>query len=142
MVSVYDVPADKLIMKAAEDLKTKIKAPEFAPLVKTGKSRERAPIEEDWWYVRVAATLRKYYTKEAIGVNLLRGYFGGKQERGAAPAKFARGSGKIARLSAQQLEKEGFIVKADKGRKITPKGRAYLDKFAQLVAEEAKKPKA
>ena len=141
MVSVYDVPADKLIMKAAEDLKTKIKAPEFASVVKTGKSRERAPENEDWWYVRAAATLRKYYTKQVLGVNLLRGYFGGKQERGAAPAKFAKGSGKIARLCVQQLEKEGFLVKVDKGRKITPKGRVYLDKFAKIVAEE-QKPKA
>jgi small subunit ribosomal protein S19e len=138
MTSVYDVPADKLILKAAEDLKTKIKAPEFAKVVKTGVSRERAPLNDDWWYVRVAATLRKYYTKEALGVNLLRGYFGGKQERGAAPAIHAKGSGKIARLSVQQLEKEGFLTKADKGRKITPKGRLYLDKFAKEIASEKK----
>jgi len=136
MVSVYEVPADKLILKVAEDLKTKIKAPEFAKMVKTGVSRERAPEQEDWWYIRVAATLRKYYTKQTLGVNILRGYFGGKQRKGAKPAKFAKGSGKIARLSVQQLEVEGFLVKTEKGRKITPKGRTYLDKFAKIVAQE------
>lgn len=135
MVSVYEVPADKLIIKVAEDLKTKVKAPEFSGYVKTGVSRERAPEQEDWWYIRLAATLRKYYTKQALGVNLLRGYFGGKQCRGAKPAKYAKGSGKIARLSVQTLEKEGFLTKADKGRKITPKGRLYLDKFAKMVSE-------
>jgi len=139
MVSVYDVPADKLIMLVAEDLKTKVKAPVFSNVVKTGVSRERAPDNSDWWFVRLSATLRKYYTNEALGVNILRGQFGGKQARGTKPAKFAKGSGKIVRLSVQQLEKEGFIVKADKGRKITPKGRTYLDKFAKQILEESKK---
>jgi small subunit ribosomal protein S19e len=138
MTSVYDVPADKLIMSAAEDLKTKVKAPEFAKIIKTGVSKERAPENEDWWYIRMAATLRKYYTKQTLGVNILRGYFGGRQRRGAKPAIFAKASGKVTRLIVQQLEKEGFLVKTEKGRKITPKGRLYLDKFAKQVTQEKK----
>jgi len=138
MTSVYEVPADKLILKVAEDLKTKVKAPEFSKLVKTGVSRERAPDQEDWWYIRMAATLRKYYTKQTLGVNILRGYFGGRLRRGAKPAVRAKASGKITRLSVQQLEKEGFLVKTEKGRKITPKGRVYLDKFAKQVIQEKK----
>lgn len=138
MTSVYEVPADKLILKVAEDLKTKVKAPEFSTLVKTGVSRERAPDQEDWWYIRMAATLRKYYTKQTLGVNILRGYFGGRQRRGSKPAIHAKASGKITRLSVQQLEKEGFLVKTEKGRKITPKGRLYLDKFAKQVAQDKK----
>jgi len=141
MTSVYDVPADMLIKKVAQDLKTKVPCPEFASFVKTGKSRERAPEDPDWWYIRLAATLRKYYTKKALGVNILRGYFGGKQTRGTKPPKFAKGSGKIARLCVQTLEKEGLLAKADKGRKITPKGRAYLDNFAKEVLLEFKKEK-
>lgn len=139
MVSVYDVPADKLIMKVASDLKTKIKAPDFALYVKTGVSRERAPEDPNWWYIRLAATLRKYYTKQVLGVNLLRGYFGGKQEKGVKPAKFARASGKVVRLTVQQLEKEGFLKKVEGGRRITPKGRTYLDKFAKQIFDESKK---
>lgn len=136
MASVYDIPADKLILKVAEDLKTKAKAPDFSRFVKTGVSKERAPENEDWWYIRLAATLRKYYTKQTLGVNILRGYFGGKQRRGSKPAKFAKASGKITRLAVQTLEKEGFLVKTEKGRKITPKGRLYLDKFAKQVQEK------
>jgi len=141
MVSVYEVPVDKLLQKVAEDLKTKVKAPDFVSFVKTGKSRERTPQNPDWWYIRLAATLRKYYTKNSLGVNLLRGYFGGKEYRGVKPPKFAKGSGKIARLCVQTLEKEGFLTKAEKGRKITPKGRAYLDKFAKSVLSESKHEK-
>jgi len=139
MVSVYEVPAEKLIFAVAEDLKTKVKAPEFTEFIKTGISRERAPENDDWYYVRLAATLRKYYTKKALGINILRGYFGGKQIRGAKPPKFAKGSGKVARVCVQTLEKEGLLTKADSGRKITLKGRQYLDKFAKKVSEETKK---
>lgn len=138
MVSVYDVPVEKLIFKVAEDLKTKIKAPDFANLVKTGVHRERAPENSDWWYVRLAAILRKYYTKQTLGVNMLRGYYGGAKKRGAKPQKFARGSGKIIRLSVQQLEKEGFLEKKESGRKITLKGRKYLERFAKNLFDASK----
>ena len=141
MVSVYDVPTDKLLAKIAEDLKTKVKGPGFSSFIKTGRSRERAPEDPDWWYIRLAATLRKYYTKQTLGVNILRDYFGGKQARGTKPAKFAKGSGKCARLSVQTLEKEGFLAKTERGRKITPKGRTYLDKFAKQVSNELKNKK-
>lgn len=139
MTSVYDVPADKLIEKVAKDLKKKMKVPDFAEYVKTGVSRERSPENQDWWYIRLAATLRKFYTKGLLGTNLLRGFFGGKQDRGVKPSKFKRGSGKIVRLTVQQLEKEGFLTKVEGGRKITQKGRSYLDNFAKQIATGSKK---
>lgn len=144
MVSIYDVPAEKLIKKVAEDLKGKVKAPMFVEFVKTGVHVERAPDNKDWWYVRLAAILRKFYTKNTLGVNILRGYYGGGKARGVKPRKFDLGSGKVIRLCVQQLEKEGFIGKTEGGRKITLKGKKYLDKFAKELVDEKKKetPKA
>lgn len=138
MVSVYDVSTEKLIFKVAEDLKTKLKAPDFAGLVKSGVHRERAPENADWWYIRLAAVLRKFYTKQTLGVNILRGYYGGAKKRGAKPPKFAQGSGKAMRLCVQQLEKEGFLEKKESGRKITLKGRKYLEKFSKELFEASK----
>lgn len=142
MVSVYDVHTEKLIFRVAEDLKTKVKAPDFASIIKAGVHRERCPENPDWWYIRLAAILRKFYTKKTLGINILRGYYGGAKRRGAKPSKFALGSGKAMRLCVQQLEKEGFIEKKDSGRQITLKGRKYLEKFAKELFDASKVKKA
>ncbi|HIH00497.1 TPA: 40S ribosomal protein S19, partial [Thermoplasmata archaeon] len=45
MATAYDVPAEKLIPRIAEELKKidTIKAPEWAAFVKTGRHREKSP---------------------------------------------------------------------------------------------------
>jgi len=138
MVSVYDVPAEKLILAVAEDLKKKVKEPDYTLYIKTGVSKDRAPDQQDWWYVRMAAVLRKFYTKEALGTELLRGYFGSLHKRGCARPHFEKASGKVIRDCVQNLEKLGYLEKAEKGRKITAAGRKYVDGFASKIGKEAK----
>ena len=60
MVTVYDVPAEKLILKVAEKLKqnSAIVPPEWAEFVKTGVHTEKAPSQEDWWFTRSASIMR------------------------------------------------------------------------------------
>ena len=50
MTTMYDVTAQELILKAAEELKKipEIKPPEWAPFVKTGMHKQRAPVKDDW----------------------------------------------------------------------------------------------
>ena len=74
MTTIYDVDPSKLIEKVSEELKKidEIKAPEWAKYAKTGASKERPPIEEDWWYARTASILRKIYMLGPIGVSKLR----------------------------------------------------------------------
>ena len=52
MVTVYDVPAEQLILKTAQKLKENpnIVPPEWAEYVKTGRHTERGPTQDDWWY--------------------------------------------------------------------------------------------
>ena len=136
MTTVYDVNAEVLIKKVAEDLKGKIEAPAWAKFVKTSVATERPPEDPDWWYTRVASVLRKIYTKGPVGVSRLRGEYRHKKNRGAKPEKVFTGGGKIARESMHQLETLGFVRKAkdNKGREISPKGRSYLDNMAKQVA--------
>lgn len=147
---MYDADAQELIVKAAEELKkiSEINAPEWAPFVKTGMHKERQPVNGDWWYLRTASVLRAVYRLGPVGVSKLRTKYGGKKNRGAKKEHFFKGSGNILRKSLQQLEKAGFVKYADKGihkgRVITPKGRAFLDKIAaqiiNLPKEEVKAP--
>ena len=62
MAKIYDVPADQLVLKLAETLKSEdIPAPEWAPFVKTGVHANKPPQKSDWWYTRCASLLRKIY---------------------------------------------------------------------------------
>lgn len=133
---MYDVDVQELIHKAAEELKKipEIKPPEWAKFVKTGVHKERPPVNSDWWFVRTASVLRTVYRLGPVGVSKLRTKYGGKMNRGVKKEHFYKGSGNILRKALQQLEKAGFVKFVEKGvhkgRIVTPKGRAFLDRLA------------
>jgi len=150
MAAIYDVDPSELIERAAIELKKieSIMPPEWAIFAKTGVSKERPPAKEDWWYMRAASVLRAVYKLGPIGVSKLRTRYGGKKNRGAAPGHFYKASGNILRKILQQLEKEGFIKKVEKGvhkgREITPKGEKFLNDLAKNLKSsepKAKEPK-
>ncbi len=138
MVTVYDVPPNKLVEDVSKKLKDmdNIESPGWAPYVKTGIHKEKAPLEEDWWYVRVSAILRSVYTKGPVGISKLRGKYGGKQERGSKPSKVAKGSGSVVRTALKQLENENLVKKEKKGRIITSEGQALLDNTAYEILKK------
>ena len=135
MSTVYDVPADLLINQVAKKLseQDEFKAPEWASFVKTGVHKERRPENEDWWFVRTAALLRRVYIDGPVGVNSLRTHYGGKKDRGVNPEKFRKGSGAIIRGALHQLEDAGYVEKVECGRTVTPKGRSFLDNTSAEV---------
>jgi small subunit ribosomal protein S19e len=132
MVTVREVPAEKLIEKLKEELKVvkEIQPTEWSRFAKSGTHKERPPQQTDFWYVRSASLLRKIYLDGPVGTERLRSYYGGRKKRGYKPAHFRKASGNVIRKILQQLEKAGFIEKAGKGRKITSKGQKLLDRTA------------
>ncbi len=142
MPTVYDIPANVLIRRLAQDLKTRkeIKPPDWAAYVKTGVHKERAPENPDWWYVRCASILRKIYLYGPIGTQKLRVQYGGRKRRGVKPNRFRKGGGAIIRTALQQLERSGFIKKqGKKGRVLTDVGRSYMDKLSAALKKELTK---
>jgi small subunit ribosomal protein S19e len=138
MTTVFDVPAMEMINKLAGILKEneKIVPPEWAGNVKTGVHKELPPTNDDWWYVRCAAVLRKIYTDGPIGIERLRSVYGGKKDNGSQPFHKAKGSGSIARKSVQQLEAAGFLQKVKDGRTVSAKGRSMMDNAAHELKQE------
>ncbi len=138
MVTVYDVPPDKLIRAVAEKLKKEEKAapPEWSRWVTTGVHKEKGPEQEDWWHVRLASMLRKIYIMGPIGTSRLAAEYGGKEDRGSKRYKARKGSRAIVRKALQQLEELGYVKKEKKGRVITPKGRSFLDNVAHEIMKE------
>jgi small subunit ribosomal protein S19e len=138
MVSVKDVLANDLIAKVAEELKKSenIKVPEWSKFVKSGVNAERPPAQEDFWYLRSSAILRRIYLNGPVGTQKLRTVFGSNKRRGHKPSHHRPAGGKIIRLMLQQLEKDGLITKTDKPRKgriVTPKGQKFLDNMAAKI---------
>ena len=141
MTTVFDIPANDLIAKAADEHKNEsaIKAPEWSEYVKTGVHKQMPPENPDWWYIRSAAVLRRIYVDGPIGVERMRSVYGGMQDNGSKPSHFRKGSGSIARKVMQQLEAAGFIEKVTGGRNVSAKGRKFLDNIAHSLKEDAVK---
>ena len=133
-MGIMDVPATNLIDEMAADFKEKLQKPAFTEWVKTGAHVERAPQNQDWWYIRTASVLYRVYVDGPLGTEKLRTYYGGKRNRGSSPHRFGKSSGKVVRSCLQALEKEGLIKKLKKGRTISPKGESYLTQFSKKTS--------
>jgi len=139
MATAFDVPADKLIPKLAEELRKMdtIVPPDWAAFVKTGRHREKSPVDSGWWHVRAAAVLRKIYVDGPIGTTRLAAEYGGKADRGSKPNKAVRGSRSISRLTVQQLEKSQLVQKQkDGGRVVTAKARKMIDNMSTQILKD------
>ncbi|MGK0209175.1 MAG: small subunit ribosomal protein S19e [Patescibacteria group bacterium] len=113
-------------------------APEWSFYVKSGTSRQRAPIAHDFWQTRAASILRQLYIHGVLGVGKLRTRYGGRKDRGGKPDHFKKASGKIIRVILQQAEEAGIVEKLSKlqhGRRLTQKGRDLLDSIEVEAAE-------
>src|SRR3989475_10879638 len=105
MTTAYDVPPGLLIERLKDRLQAegKIKPPEWAPFARTGVNTEKAPVQKDWWYRRVAAVLRKVYLHGPVGSTRLAAEFGGRRDHAAAPEHPPPGSRSVFRQWMQQL---------------------------------------
>ena len=137
MTDIRNADAGQYNVKLAEALKEsgEFEKPEWIILVKTGAAKVRPNIDPDFWFKRAASILRQLYTREVVGVGRLRTRYGGRKNRGSQPAKFVPAGGKIIRTILQQAETAGFIEKFNKkgeraGRKLTAKGRAFMESLA------------
>ena len=82
MPKMMEVNPSELVEKVSGELEKEqeIKAPEWAAFVKTGRSKERPPVRQDWWHVRAAAVLRSVAKLGPIGVSKLRVKYGSKKK--------------------------------------------------------------
>ncbi|KAM7277531.1 hypothetical protein ACFE04_004665 [Oxalis oulophora] len=108
---VKDVSPHEFVKAYAAHLKRsgKIELPEWTDIVKTGKLKELAPYDADWYYIRAASIARKIYLRGGRGVGSFRRIYGGNQRNGSRPRHFCKASGSIIRHILQQLETQHII---------------------------------
>ena len=136
MAKVYDVPANALISKLAEVLKTEdIPAPSWSLFVKTGAHADKPPQQSDWWHTRCASILRKIYLHGPISVNELRTIYGdGKRNMYYGARHHKDASGAVIRNAIHGLEKLGYLEKVEKkGSVVTRQGMQKLDKLSTEI---------
>lgn len=140
MVTVYDVRANPLIERTADELEDnmeEVDAPDWSEFVKTGVNKEKPPEQENWWYLRSAAVLRTVYMDGPVGVEKLRTKYGSERRRGHQTEHFHKASGKIIRTCLQQLEEAGLVeLEEGEGRAVTPEGQSFLDNLSKEVRED------
>jgi small subunit ribosomal protein S19e len=132
MVNVHDVPQGKLIPALAEQVKglPGMEAPDWARFVKTGSHAERPPQQLDWWFTRAASLLRKLYLHGPVGLGDLERAYGGTKAVAYFPKHHRDAGGSSIRNILKQLEQAELVTKTPRGRVLTPKGTAMLDKVS------------
>ncbi|KAL7719822.1 Small ribosomal subunit protein eS19 [Entamoeba marina] len=109
--SLKDVAAIDFIKAYAEHLKKsgKLEVPEWVDLVKTGMTKELAPLDPDWFFIHCAAAIaRKVYM------------YHGDQVRSSD-------------TSYNNWKKIDIVAKAEVGRTISKNGRKDMDKIGYQV---------
>ena len=135
MVSAHDVPSGRLIPALAAQVKglPGMEAPDWARLVKTGSHAERPPNDPEWWFTRAASILRKLYLHGPVGLGDLERSYGGSKALHYFPKHHRDAGGSSIRKILKQLEQAELVSKTPKGRILTPKGRAMLDKASREI---------
>uniref|UniRef100_A0A2P2KYQ3 Uncharacterized protein MANES_01G097700 n=2 Tax=Rhizophora mucronata TaxID=61149 RepID=A0A2P2KYQ3_RHIMU len=135
--TVKDVSPHEFVRAYSAHLKRsgKIELPHWTDIVKTGRFKELAPYDPDWYYVRAASMARKIYLRAGLGVGGFQRIYGGSKRNGSCPRHFCKSSGAVARHILQQLQEMGIIeLDAKGGRRITSSGQRDLDQVAGRIA--------
>jgi small subunit ribosomal protein S19e len=135
MVSARDVPSSKLIAALAVQMKSlpAIQEPDWARWVKTGSHAERPPTSSDWWFTRAASLMRKLYLHGPVGLTDLERAYGGSKALYYNPKHHRDAGGSSIRNILKQLEQAELVAKTPKGRVLSPKGRAMLDRTSKEI---------
>ena len=78
MVDARHVPPDALISGLSEKFKEdkRVEVPAWVNYLKAGIHKEKSWIQDDWYQVRLASTLRKVATQGPIGIARLSSDYG------------------------------------------------------------------
>ncbi len=137
MVNARHVPYDALIKGLSEKFAgdKRVEVPSWVGFAKAGIHREKSWVQDDWYHIRLASTLRKVAFKGPIGISRLSADYGGRVDRGSQGYHPAKGSRFIVRHMFQTLEKLGYVSTEKRGRIISSKGQSLLDKTAREIIE-------
>lgn len=134
--TLRDVNAWRWIKSAARHFKQegKLFVPNCTELVKSSHGRERAPQNQDWYYIRCAAILRALYLRPGEGYGGLSKRFASKKNNGSRPEHGVRACKGLLHWGCKSLTQLGLVEPgAESGQRLTKKGKKFVDGVAFLV---------
>ena len=133
MTDALKVPPDMLIERITEIFKKdeRIKVPDWTRYLKAGVHREKKWETTDWFYRRLASTLRKISVYGPIGISRLSSEYGGRVDAGSKRYHPGNGSRFIIRHTIKTLEELGYVKTEKRGRSLTPQGTSLVEKTSK-----------
>eukprot|EP00657_Telonema_sp_P-1_P003578 TRINITY_DN1849_c0_g1_i2.p2 TRINITY_DN1849_c0_g1~~TRINITY_DN1849_c0_g1_i2.p2 ORF type:complete len:173 (+),score=86.80 TRINITY_DN1849_c0_g1_i2:169-687(+) len=131
--TVRDVDTWRWVKTMAKHFKDegKLFVPSCTEIVKTSHGRERAPQNNDWYYIRCAAVLRAIYLRPGTGYGGLAKRFSNKKNRGSRPEIYCKAATGLLHWCCRSLEGLKLLAKGkEQGRVITKAGRKRADTIA------------
>jgi len=134
---VKTVPSDVFIQAYADHLRKagELELPKWVEDVKTAKRRQMPPMDENWFYTRVASVARQMYIKpKGLGVGTLVRFYGGRTRGHHSKKHFSKSSRGIVRCAMQELVRLDLAEEIDEDdiimKRLTSKGVKDMDTVA------------
>ena len=99
-MTVLDVDYNVFINALANKLKAdgKLAQPDWTQFVKTGVTRQYSPNEQNWYYLKAAAILRRVYIQGPLGIKDFRKIFASEKQSCVGKSHHVLASGKLCRV--------------------------------------------
>ncbi|CAL5362385.1 unnamed protein product [Camellia sinensis] len=121
--SVKDVSPHEFVKAYSAHLKR-------SDIVKTGRLKELAPYDPDWYYIRASKLSLWIYLRQGPGVGAFQRIYGGSKRNGSCPPHFRKSSGAVARRILQQLQTMNIIdIDVKVGEESHPVANEILTKL-------------
>jgi small subunit ribosomal protein S19e len=137
MEEIYEVGSQdfnealKSYLKGSE----KLVLPTDWDIIKTGRGRERAPEDNDWYYMRTAATVRQLAANGAVTAEFLANKYGNRKNRGVRPSKFVPCDLYLCESVLDNLKNMGWIDPSNKSDMLTDRAKKTVREIIEKVRE-------
>ncbi|KAJ6808401.1 40S ribosomal protein S19-like [Iris pallida] len=137
LLGYYQTVSDTLSCALRYVSHVQMELPHWTDIVKTGRFKELASYDPDWYYIRAASMARKIYLRQGLGVGGFQKIYGGRKRNGSRPPHLRKSSGAVARHILQLQQMNIVDVHPKGGRIITSQGRRDLDQVAGRIVVDS-----
>lgn len=121
------------VLKKSLQSNGEIVLPQDYDILKNGAGKQNSPIQNDWYYARMAAIIDIMARKGQVTVEDMCVEFGNYKNRGRRPSKFVKADAELMQTIFENLIRIGWIDNCGREDMLTEKAReVVLDVITSL----------